>query len=67
MAKKKKMRQANEPGSQGMFYSQKKCPVCGQLIVANSPLSCQGASSNLGRKLKEHKEQCYEKQAVNAI
>jgi len=45
----------NQPGERGMFYNQRLCPICGKLIVTSNPKSYEGANSELGRKLKEHK------------
>jgi hypothetical protein len=60
---KKNKKQDNwQPGSQGMFYSQKCCPVCQKLIVGRSPKSYQGTNSDLGNKLKAHREECQSKQ-----
>lgn len=47
-----------QPGSQGMFYSQRKCELCGKLVVGRSPKSYQGANSDLGNKIKAHREEC---------
>jgi len=46
-----------QPGPQGMFYSQRRCS-CGRLLVGRSPKSYQGACSDLGNKLKAHREEC---------
>lgn len=56
MSKKQKQNH-NEQGSQGMFYSQRLCPICKRLIVASHPKSYDAAQSELGRKMKAHQEE----------
>ena len=41
-----------------MFYSQKLCPTCQKLIVGHSPKSYRAANSDLGQRLKRHKQDC---------
>ena len=45
-----------------MFYSQRLCPVCKKLIVGRSPKSYRAANSDLGQRLKAHREECESKQ-----
>ncbi|MBA7610466.1 hypothetical protein ES703_17674 [subsurface metagenome] len=59
---KKRKKDNAQPGEQGMFYSQRLCPVCQRLIVGRSPKSWQSANSDLGNKLKAHREDCQGKQ-----
>ena len=48
----------NQPGNQGMFYAQKLCPICKKLIVGHSGKSIRHANSDLGQRLKAHREEC---------
>ena len=54
----KKMKQSNDPGEQGMFYAQKLCLGCKKLIVSSSPKSIRAANSDLGQRLKIHRQEC---------
>ncbi|MBA7500354.1 MAG: hypothetical protein GH144_01225 [Clostridia bacterium] len=58
MSKKKNKNKIDETM---MYYAQKKCEVCGKLIVGRSPGSYRAANSDLGNKLKAHREKCQEK------
>ncbi|MBA7491462.1 hypothetical protein ES702_02008 [subsurface metagenome] len=58
---KNKKQDRSVPGERGMFYDQGKCSICGKLVVANSPTSCNAAKSELGRKLKAHRKECRNK------
>ncbi len=53
--KKNKNRNKIDPGM--MFYAQKKCSNCGKLIVGRSPKSYRAANSDLGQRLKVHRDQ----------
>lgn len=55
--RKNKKQDNNQEGPQGVFYSQKLCAICRKLIVGRSPKSYQGANSDLGQRLKNHREE----------
>lgn len=49
-----------------MFYGQRLCPICKKLIVASNPKSYEGATRDLGRKMKAHREEHQKKDAHTA-
>ncbi|MBA7496614.1 hypothetical protein ES702_07223 [subsurface metagenome] len=54
------------PG-QGVFYAQKKCPICKKLLVGRSEKSYGAANSDLGQKLKAHQEERKKDKQLNLL
>lgn len=59
---KKKKEDNSQPGTQGIFYAQKRCDICERLIIGHSGRSYRVANSDLGQRLKIHKQECQKKQ-----